>query len=286
MIDLHCHSTASDGTFTPSELIDLAIEKNIASIALTDHDTTSGLAEFHQHAKASGTDIETISGVELAVSWYSSSIHMTGLFIDPTSDFLQNYLVKVRESRYIRNEKTIEKLNKLGIQISLEDWNKQAGNEVAGRPHLAQILVNRGLYSDVKMVFSELLGTNKPGFVSRYRPMPQEGIKAIHEAGGLAFWAHPCAMRNVPYSTIKKIGGNLKGLGLDGLETHYAHFTPQEQVNTTRFAKQYNLLQSGGSDFHGSIKPGLDLGTGLGDGFCVPDSFIDAMKEKLASNKK
>ncbi len=282
MIDLHCHSTASDGTLTPAQLVEEAVKTGIKAIALTDHDTTSGLNEFH--TTGDKYDIETISGIELAVNWYHSSIHLTGLYIDKNSDYLQNYLKTVVKNRVIRNEKIIEKLNNLGMNISFDEWQNEAKNDVPGRPHLASCLVRKGFYANTRAVFNELLGNNKPGFVARFQPTPQEGIKAIHEAGGLAFWAHPCAMRNAPYSTIKKTGANLKGFGLDGLETRYSHFTPQEQDNAERFAHQYKLLQSGGSDFHGDNSPGVFLGTGKGNDFNVPYHFLERIKEKLQLN--
>jgi predicted metal-dependent phosphoesterase TrpH len=279
MIDLHCHSTFSDGTNTPSEIVQKAVETELDAIALTDHDTTAGLQELHQSGQK--YQIETISGIELAVSWYHSSIHLTGLFINEQSDYLQNYLDSVKMNRYRRNEKIIDKLQNLGYPVTMEDWENEAKNEVPGRPHLATILVKNGLFPTTRSVFDQLIGNNMPGFVNRYQPSPQEGIKAIHEAGGLAFWAHPCAMQNRPYSALKKIGTTLKSCGLDGLETHYSHFTPQEQDNAERFAKQFNLLQSGGSDFHGENSVGVFLGVGKQDGFSIPNDFLTKIKQKL-----
>ncbi|MCK5834874.1 MAG: PHP domain-containing protein [Lentisphaeria bacterium] len=279
MIDLHCHSTFSDGTCTPTEIIETACQTGITAIALTDHDTTAGLQEFHESAKH--RDIETISGIELAVSWYRSSVHLTGLFIDENSDYLQNYLVTVKRNRNIRNENIITKINALGYNVTLDDWQNEAKNEVPGRPHLATILVEKGMFSNTREVFDKLIGNNLPGFVKRYQPAPQEGIKAIHEAGGLAFWAHPCAMQNRPYSTIKKVGATLKNFGLDGLETRYSHFTPHEQNNAERFAKQFEVLESGGSDFHGDNSVGVFLGLGKKDGFNIPDEFLVKIKAQL-----
>jgi predicted metal-dependent phosphoesterase TrpH len=279
MIDLHCHSTFSDGTCSPSEIVKKATEMEINAIALTDHDTTAGLQEFHQSGK--NNNIETISGIELAVSWYHSSIHLTGLFIDEQNEYLQNHLDTVKKNRNIRNQKIIEKLQNLGYPITIKDWENEAKNEVPGRPHLATILVKKGLFQTTRSVFDQLIGNNMPGFVNRYQPSPQEGIKAIHKAGGLAFWAHPCAMQNRPYSTLKKIGTTLKSCGLDGLETRYSHFSLQEQNNAERFATQFDLLQSGGSDFHGENSPGVFLGIGKQNGFSIPNDFLTKMKQHL-----
>lgn len=278
MIDLHFHSTASDGTFSPSDIVQLAKDKNLRAIALTDHDTTAGLKEFHQTGKELG--IETISGIELSASWYHSSVHILGLFIDETSEELQTFLERASARRLQRNEKIIQKISTLGFNVTLEEWSAEAGHNVPGRPHLASLLVKRGHFPDIKTVFDELIGNHSPGFERQHLPHPQEAIALIHNAGGIAVWAHPYAMRSVPFSTLKKTGLTLKGYGLDGIETYYSHFSEEGHNNAVRFAERYNLLQSGGSDFHGANTPNVELGTGKGD-LSVPYELLEKMKAHL-----
>ncbi len=278
MIDLHVHSTASDGTLSPSELIQLAKSKNLEAIALTDHDTVSGLEEFHKTGKELG--VETISGIELSASWYHSSVHILGLFIDENCAELKEFLERASTRRLQRNEKIIKKISALGFDVTLDEWSAEAGHNVPGRPHLASLLVKRGHFPDIKTVFDELIGNHSPGFERQHLPHPQEAIALIHKAGGLAIWAHPYAMRSVPFSTLKKTGLTLKGYGLDGVETFYSHFSEEGHNNAVRFAERYNLLQSGGSDFHGENSAGIDLGTGKGD-FSVPYELLANLKNCL-----
>lgn len=279
MIDLHFHSTESDGTLTPSELVHRAAETPLQAIALTDHDTTTGLAEFHEAGQA--LEIETISGIEISASWYHSAIHILGLFIDEHNDELKAYSMLASKRRISRNEKIIKKIATMGFHVSIEEWLAEAGHNVPGRPHLASILVKRGCFPDIKTVFSELIGNQAPGFVRQDLLHPQQAIALVHKAGGLAVWAHPYAMREVPFSTMKKTGLTLKGYGLDAIETHYPHFSEHTHRNAVKLAEKYNLLQSGGSDFHGKNSPGVQLGTGKGS-LNVPYDFIVKMKEKLS----
>lgn len=278
MIDLHVHSTASDGTFSPEEIPFLAKQSNLSAIALTDHDTTDGLDAFHTAGKEAG--IETISGIELSASWYHSAIHIVGLFIDPDSPDLKFYLKSVIDQRHKRNQKIVDKINSIGFDIKIDEWIEEAGNNVPGRPHLASLLVKKGFFPDIKTVFDELIGNRAPGFEPRVQPRPEEAISVIHKAGGVAIWAHPLAMRSASFSLLKKTGLTLKGYGLDGLETKYSHFTPEESANAKRFADSYKILESGGSDFHGENSPGVKLGTGLGS-LNVSYDFLQKIKDHL-----
>lgn len=279
MIDLHCHSTCSDGTFTPTELVQIAKEKNLDCLALTDHDTLDGMDELFSAAKSAG--LETVTGVEISTSWYNSSLHIIGLFVDPAHNPLLEFLANVIKNRDRRNEKMVRKLRDLGYDITLEECLEKSDGGVLGRPHVASILKEKGYFKDLKSVFNELLATGRPAYVRRYLPMPAEAIKIIHQAGGLAIWAHPYAMRSVSYSTLKKTASNLVSQGLDGVETHYSHFTDVDQENINRFVAQTPLLHSGGSDFHGANSPGVELGTGIDGNIAVPYELITAMKQKL-----
>ncbi len=276
------HSTASDGTVSPDQLPDLAKNTGLQAIALTDHDTTDGLEQFMSAGQQAG--IEVIPGIEFSSYWHRSSLHVVGLFIDPENSIFKAKLKEIVDSRLNRNELMVQKLNSLGFEVELDDWYKLAANSVPGRPHLASVLVNKGYFKTPKQAFDELIGNNRPGHVSRQRLLsPSEAIKAIHDAGGLAIWAHPCAMRNVPYNVLKKIGAQLKTYGLDGIETMYSHFTEKDSKQASRFADSYNILKSGGSDFHGDNSPGVTIGSGKGQ-LAVPYEFLQKMKDEIGRN--
>ena len=276
MIDLHFHSTASDGTLTPTQLVETAALNNIRAVALTDHDTTEGIGEFMAAGEKHG--IETIPGIELSSSWYSSAMHIVGLYIDPQNKALNTFLKQVIDNRNIRNAKIITKLQELDYEVTLKEWTDEAGGDVIGRPHMASLLVKKGYFNNNQEVFEALLATNRKAFVPRYLPKPSEAIKIIQNAGGVAIWAHPYAMRNVPYSVVRKTGTILKSSGLDGIECYYSHFSESEQRNANKFADTYKMLKSGGSDFHGDNSPGVSLGSGKGT-LNVPYECLDKIKK-------
>ncbi|MEA2012255.1 MAG: PHP domain-containing protein [Verrucomicrobiota bacterium] len=281
-IDLHTHSSVSDGTFSPTELANEAKRVGLRAIALTDHDTTDGIADFTKTCEKNG--IEGIPGVEISTSWYSSSLHIVGLFIDPDNGVLNKLLSEIRENRDLRNRKMVSKLNKLDYRITLEELIEESGDEkVIGRPHFAAILIRKGYFETPSEVFNELLGDRKKGFVPRYLPMPGVGISAIHAAGGLAIWAHPYSMQNVPCSVTRKTCKTLIKHKLDGIECYYTSFSDKDRENAMTMVRDYNLLVSGGSDFHGKNTPDVVLGLGNKkfETLRIPYSLVENMKRKL-----
>lgn len=280
MIDLHVHSTASDGTRSPEELIVEAETLGLSALALVDHDTLSGLDAF-QSAGAAAT-VAPIPGVELSCSWYGGNLHIVGLFVDPEDGPLQSLLTRVRADRDGRNSKIVEALNEQGIEIDLADVLTRAKGETVGRPHIAAALVERGVCGDVRQAFHQLLGRGKPAFVSRYLPLPQESIRTIHGAGGVAVWAHPLAFSRRSRGQVRAMANQLKQVGLDGLETLYPDHKPDQRRAAQALADDLDLLASGGTDYHGDHSPGVHMGVGYGD-LQVPDTFLGPLRDRAES---
>jgi len=275
MIDLHTHSTASDGSFTPTELVCEAKNSNISAIALTDHDTTDGLMEFMAAGKKYG--VQTIKGIELAASWYGASMHIVGLFIDDNNSQLVAMLKKINQARHERNLQIIQRLKHLKVDISLQELQQEALGEVIGRPHFANILVRKGKCKDFPDAFSKYLGTNKSAYMRRYLPLPKETIEVIHAAGGIAVWAHPLGLKKTPPAKFRKTANHLRKLGLDALEGYYVEYSKEQEQLANKTAKELNLKISGGSDFHGSIMPGIKLGVGKGN-LNIPESVLHQLQ--------
>lgn len=278
-IDLHTHSTASDGSCAPEELPHLAAETGLAAVALTDHDTVAGIPAFLKAGKKFPS-LETIPGVELAAMYGSRELHIVGLFIDPESPALEAYLVKQREMRRRRNEDIREKLNILGYPTS---WGDAAFSgrdpSTVGRPHFARHLLQYG-FSDSQQVFDRLLGHSRPAYVPRKLPVYQEAISAIHDSGGVAVWAHPIYRERNEAAWLRRVAKHLAAAGLDAIEGYYSMFSPVETALVTEVAANNHLALSGGSDFHGENSPKISLGSGMG-GLRVPASLLPGLKAKI-----
>lgn len=277
-IDLHTHSSASDGTFTPSEVYASALEINLSAVALTDHDTVDGIEEFLAAGK-DHPECEAIPGVEIACQLNEKEIHILGLFIDRRSKALNDLLEFCRNERMKRNRDIFLKLHFLGydLDISMPEFKGKSLLEI-GRPHFARALVNRYNFSTLQSVFDKLIGHNKPAWVKRKYPLPEDVIKAIHLAGGIAVWAHPI-MRDVPdRAFLMRSCRRLKAMGLDAIEGFYSMFSARESLLIAEAAEQYDLAISGGSDFHGDNRPNVLIGFGAG-GLRVPEELIYKLKE-------
>ena len=273
MIDLHVHSTASDGTESPTKLVEMAKEIGLSAIALTDHDTLSGLKEFLDAGKKYG--MKVIPGVEISTWDRSKEIHIVGLFIDPECEALVSFLEEMREERMIRNKMIIHKLQSLGYDITEEEVNVIANGESIGRPHIAQILVNKGCFETIQDVFDALLKRGKRAFIARKLKRPDVVCSLIHQAGGVAIWAHPVSgQHSGERSYVKKMLKGLIPVGIDGLESLYTTFNANQTALLTEIAEANGLLLSGGSDFHGTSRSYAKLGVG-GGCLSVPDSFLE-----------
>ena len=262
LIDLHVHSNCSDGTYTPEELVAYALEKGLKAFALTDHDTTAGIARAQR--AASGTGLELIPGIELSTEYKGKDIHILGLGIDPENAYFQDQLLRFQNARNLRNEKMIEKLREHGIDITLEQMRACFPDSVWTRAHFARYLFDHGYVKEMWDAFDLYLGDHAPCFIPREKVTPFQAVQLIHEGGGYAVLAHPLLYRlgEEPLNLLVK---TLTGCGLDGIEAIYSTNRFSDEADMRQLARRYGLAITGGSDFHGSNKPSIDLGCGKGN---------------------
>jgi predicted metal-dependent phosphoesterase TrpH len=270
-IDLHTHSTASDGTLSPSEVIQLALQHRLTILALTDHDTSDGLAEAQ--AAAQDTPLTVIPGIELTTSQPDGeAIDVLGYLYDPAHPAMQSKLATIRERRRTRAAEMVERLHALGLSISLERVYALAGDGTVGRPHVAQALLEAGSVASRQDAFDRYIGDDGPASVPHYRLTMQEGIDMLHAAGGVAVLAHPIRVKDYAARI-----GDWVALGLDGLEVYYPDhnngFTKQARV----IARRYDLVMTGGSDFHRTSDGRIKLGT-----MPVPPDCVDQLRARAA----
>jgi len=271
-VDLHTHSTASDGELPPADLVRLAIERGLSVIALTDHDSCDGIDVAIEAAR--GTRLEVIPGVELSCDVSQSEVHMLGYFVDWHDAHFQSMLDKFREVRFGRAEKMTRKLAALGAPISFERVKQIAGDGSIGRPHVAQALLEAGHVATVTEAFDKYIGRNGPAYVERFRLTPEDAVSLILQAGGVPVLAHPREVTSWVEPLVKA--------GLIGLEVHYGMYDDPTKAELARIARQYGLVATGGSDFHGLNKMGHM--SGLGETY-VPPEVVAKLKEKAASIK-
>lgn len=274
-VDLHTHSTFSDGTYTPCELVKYAEKKGLSAIALTDHDTVEGIDEVMYYGEKYG--VETVSGVELSASYDEVSVHLVGLFVDNKNTALNARLNELKLSRTLRNERMVEKLRSIGIDISLADVQKRALGGIVTRAHIASELTAKGYTSSNAEAFDRYITKGKPGYVKRESLDYKEAIKIILESGGIPVFAHPllCHLSDV---NLKKVIRDMSEQGLKAIEAYYSTHKPNDTKYISTLAGEYGLLLSGGSDFHGANKPKIDLGTGYGN-LEVPYDVLLKLKE-------
>ncbi len=280
-IDLHVHSTESDGTFTPEEVVKAAASAGLSAIALTDHDTVSGIRKARTAAAEYG--IELIAGVELSTSYTDTSrkindmeIHIVGLFIDPENRLLIKKTEEFRNCRDNRNEEIVRALRKEGFPITMEALKAENPDRVITRANIARFLYQHGCVGSVGEVFDKYIGDGCPCYVGRFKITPTEAVALIRQAGGISVFAHPllCHMDETALRTLIE---TLRESGLDAIEAVYGTYTAQDEQYVKKLADEYGLLISGGSDFHGSNKPDIKLGTGTGR-MCLPYSVLEKIK--------
>ena len=276
-IDLHTHSTASDGTFSPTELMRAEAEAGLSAIAMTDHDTLDGLPEARAEAERLG--IELVPGCELSLEYAGLPTHMLALFVESPAGAVAGELNRVQLARSQRNERMLEKLRTVGVHLRMEDVARLAGGMV-GRPHIAQAMLSAGVVKTFDEAFGRFLGNGGLAHIPKEKLTPREAIDAVHADGGLAILAHPCLL-TLQARHLEAILTDLKGLGLDGVEVYYTEHSERYTIEVARLADSLGLLKSGGSDFHGAVKPGVRLGRGRG-GLYVPGKVLDEMKAALS----
>lgn len=277
IVDLHTHSTYSDGTYTPEELVKYGSEKGLSAIALTDHDTLSGVKE----AKKAGSkyNIEVIGGIEFSTSFENTEIHIVGLFLDDNCGIINDRLKQLQENRTIRNKKMVEALQALNVNITYNDVVECAEGNIITRAHFAKALVKNGCCQSKQECFDRYIGTNKPGYIEREVLGVEETISLINKGGGLSILAHPLLYK-LSDSRLEYMVGCLGRLGLKGIEAYYSTHSPADTKYIKFLAQQNRLLLSGGSDFHGENKPKLDLAVGYGS-LAVPAEVLEKMKGAL-----
>ncbi len=276
MIDLHVHTTASDGSDTPAEVVEKAAAIGLSAIAITDHDTVEGI----DSAMAAGKEhrVEVVPGIEISTEYAGHDIHILGYYIDYASAKLQPVLDWVINDRNARNEKIIEKLASDGYDISIEELKAKHPDTVIGRPHIAECLLEKGYVNSVAQAFSEFLAKGRPYFLPRkYLPL-QRTIDVIREAGGIAVIAHPLQYR-FDNEDLKKFLKTAKDMGAEGMEVIYPKYSDEQSAFLSSIADYMSLLKTGGSDYHGSIKPDIKLGVGMG-AMNVPDEYLDMLKRR------
>jgi predicted metal-dependent phosphoesterase TrpH len=279
--DLHCHSTYSDGTLTPTELVRLAAEKELAALALTDHDTVGGLAEFL--AAPAPESLRRLGGVEISCEDEGRRLHLVGLGVRPGNHALCAMLDQVRDWRRQRNREMATRITELGLLhdgSALGRLIEEA--EVLGRPHLAAALVTEGACRTMREAFSRFLGRGRPAYVARRVSPLDEALRIVREAGGVAVWAHPLTTGSLTVAKFQKLAADYAGRGLDGVEAYYSEFTPHQIRTVERIAGETGLLLSGGSDFHGEHIPDISLGTGYGT-LKVPATVLPPLLERIAA---
>jgi len=265
--DLHVHSTASDGVLTPSAVVRLALERGLSVIALTDHDTLSGIAEAQE--AASGTDLEVVPGVEVSSEGSWGDLHILGFYVDPADPLLNERLRAMQESRAGRARRMVEELARLGMVLSWEEIEEMAGGQSIGRPHIARALVNNGYISSIGEAFERYIGREGPAYVPRMRLTPRQVIAAIRGAGGIAVLGHPA------YSDAVGMVEELVSCGLQGLEVYYAQHSPEDIQVLLNLCRRYGLLATGGSDFHG---PAHGEGAPLGS-VPIPAACVQQLRQ-------
>jgi predicted metal-dependent phosphoesterase TrpH len=276
MIDLHSHTDQSDGTFTPEELVAEAKRIGLTALAITDHDTFRGYDMALPFAQRSG--LELICGIELSTKFGGASIHLLSYFpVQPPTAEFRGWLDFLLASRRDRNRRLIEKLQALGVQITLEEV-EQKGRTLTARPHFARALVEKGYASDIQDAFDKYLDESAKGYVQRQEVPIEEAIQRVIAAGGVASMAHPVRVAKNNWDTLAKYVGSMSHMGMQAIEVFHSDHTPENVAYYQSLASKFGLGVTGGSDFHGGNKPYISLGTGLRGNLNVPDSVLDGLK--------
>jgi len=272
MIDLHTHSTHSDGTLTPSELAAAASAAGLSAAALTDHDTISGVPEF---IAAAPGGLRAVPGVEISAEFAPGGMHLLGYGFRLDDPDLGALLGRLRAGRAERNRAILERLADHGLPLDWEEVAALAGGEVVGRPHIAQAMTARGHVADPTEAFRRWLARGRPAYVSRYRPSPEDAVAVIAAAGGAPALAHPVTLE-LSGGPLVALVRRLRDAGLRGIEAHHPEQTPSARRAYAKLAADHGLVAVGGSDFHGARTPGLRLGRGFGD-LRVPDDALSRL---------
>ncbi|MBN1882897.1 MAG: PHP domain-containing protein [Deltaproteobacteria bacterium] len=274
MIDLHTHTTASDGTFSPAALVRLAAEKGLTALSVTDHDTIDGIAAARYQAQKSG--VAFVSGIEISAQFTSDgTMHILGYCLDEKDRGFQESLQFLKDARKERNPKIIERMNDAGISITLGDVLAESGGGEVGRPHFARALVKKGHAASIADAFERYLSKGAPCYVDKTRLSPADSIALILRAGGVPVLAHPGSL-NLSWEELEELVRKLVGWGMMGIECFYSTHTPEDTGRYLATVEAFGLVATGGTDFHGKNRPKTKLGTGLGD-LSIPHEVFDRL---------
>jgi 3',5'-nucleoside bisphosphate phosphatase len=276
VIDLHTHSTASDGSDPPSALMTLAARQNLSAIALTDHDTVEGLAEAR--AAAADAGVRLVQGCELSCEVGSATMHLLVYFLADEPGPLQDRLSGLQAARADRNRRIVGVLQDHGLDVTLDEILAEAGDGSVGRPHVAGVLLRKGYVSSVQEAFDQWLAKGRPAYLDRERLLPAEAIALAHASGAVAVLAHPTSL-GFDGPELEHFVAGLAAAGLDGMECEYGRYSPELRGTLRAMAGRLGLAVTGGSDYHGRYKPDIELGSGLGD-LAVPDDLLDALEAR------
>lgn len=270
MIDLHTHSTASDGSYSPRELVEEAVRLGLTALALTDHDTINGLREAE--SAALGTTLRFIRGIELSVSWEPGECHLLGLGLRQCSPSLNTAISKLNREREIRNLEIIELMREGGVEIAYEDIKRIAGKAVIGRPHFASFLVEKRVVRNRQQAFNLYLAKGRPFYAPKISLSLVESIQAIHDSGAMAVLAHPFSLY-IAWGRLPALLAEWKDLGLDGIEAYHPTAKPGPCRRLEKLGQELGFIITAGSDFHGAYREGHKLGHGPGK-MAIEERFL------------
>ena len=278
-VDLHLHSNQSDGSDTPAEIVAKASAIGLSAIALTDHDNLNGIAEARSAAASSG--LTFIPGAELSVDWDTGAMHMLVYFLEPGSSPLARALTQLQDGREDRNRTMAKQLEGLGLDLTYEEVVAEAGGTGVGRPHFAAVLARKGYVSDIKDAFERFLAEGRPGYVARKRLDAVTAIEIARESGAVPVIAHPHTL-GVSAEDYETAFRDLAEVGLGGIEAYYAEYEPALRAHLADVCRDLGVVPTGGSDYHGTYKSGIEIGYGRGD-LEVPDETVELL-EKARGN--
>lgn len=275
MIDLHTHSTASDGSESPARVAELAAQAGCTAFALTDHDGLDGIFSAQQAAAAA--NVRCVPGCEIS-SPHAGTLHLLVYFVEPGEGPLQDELRRLQEIRHDRNLRMVATLAGLGLPITYEEVAAEAGGVGVGRPHAAAVLVRNGAAESVQDAFDRYLSKGRPGYVEKERLPVDQAVRLARASGGVAVLAHPLSL-NLTLRELDSFVAELAAAGVAGIEAVYGRYSPEERAELVDLAARHGLVASGGSDFHGAYKPDLAVGVGRGD-LDVADDVLDQLESR------
>ena len=273
-VDLHTHTTASDGTFSAKELVLLAREAGLCAVAVTDHDTVSGLDEALRAGERYG--VEIVPGCELAVSSPYGEVHLLGLWLPFRAPRLSAALERIRLARDARNEEMVELFRKAGYDVNYTELLALASGESVGRPHMARLLLQKGICASPREAFSRFLADDKPMYVPRVIPTLEEGLSLLKSEGAITVFAHPMLLK-APLDKLERVVITMAEQGLDAIEAYHSEHDAKATRRAVALAKRYGLALSGGSDFHGAARPDVLLGSGKGN-LHIPFTVLESLR--------